>query len=78
MTKNKPDPSFDGMDHDELRRALGFDELTREECLRELFGELFERPPQPADGTARVTQMGPGRRSRPKPQPKPQPKTKDE
>lgn len=48
----------------------GMEQLTYEECLRELFGELFDLPPRPAGGTARVTQMGPGRRSKPRPQPK--------
>ncbi|HLT37512.1 MAG TPA: hypothetical protein VK034_14565 [Enhygromyxa sp.] len=59
------------MSDDELRRALGFDELTYEECARELFGELFDLPPRPpASGPTRVTQMGPGRRSTPRPRAK--------
>ena len=65
-TKRTHEPVADEFEHDQLRRELGFDELTYEACFRELFGELFEVAPR---RTARVTQMGPGRRSGPKPQP---------
>ena len=65
MAKTKPtrEPAAEELEHDQLRRELGFDELAYEECFRELFGELFELPPR---SRVRVTQMGPGRRSRPK------------
>jgi hypothetical protein len=66
-TKRTHEPVADEFEHDQLRRELGFDELTYEACFRELFADLFEVPPRRA---ARVTQMGPGRRSGPKPQPK--------
>jgi hypothetical protein len=61
--------SFEGLDHDQLRRELGFDDLTYEECFRELFGDLLDVPPRAAAGPVRVTQMGPGRRSGPRPRP---------
>lgn len=67
-TKRTREPAGREFEHDQLRRELGFDELTYEECFRELFGDLFDLPPR---SKARVTQTGPGRRSGGKPKPNP-------
>lgn len=68
-TSNNPrrERSFEGLDQDALRRELGFDDLSYEACFCELFGDVFDLRPKP--GSARVTQMGPGHRSRRRPTP---------
>ncbi len=66
--KTRTEPTFEGMSYEQLRAELGFDELTYEACFRELFGEAFDLSPgsQEPPRAAKVTQMGPGRRNRPK------------
>jgi hypothetical protein len=74
-TKQTREPTAEELEHDQLRRELGFDELTYEACFRELFGELFDVGPRAtADAPPRVTQMGPGRRHGHKTKPTPEEK----
>ncbi|EDM79559.1 hypothetical protein PPSIR1_21064 [Plesiocystis pacifica SIR-1] len=55
----------------QLYRELGFDELTRENCAQELFGD-FDLVGRPRPGErVRVVQTGPGRRD-PRPANEPQ------
>ena len=70
-TKRQPEreATVDGLTYEQLRRELGFEEISYEGLQWELFGEAFgierpksEREPQQRDPT-RVTQAGPGKRS---------------
>lgn len=47
---------------EQLWRELGFDELSYEACLVDLFGDIFEVPKKPGGGNRSVSQAGPARR----------------
>ena len=64
-TRREPEATVDGLTYEQLRRELGFDEITYEGLQWELFAEAFGLV-RPDDGErrepTRVTQVGPGRR----------------
>jgi hypothetical protein len=62
-TARKASEQVLGQAREELLQELGLDQLTREACLRGVFGDLFE--PEPGGDGWTVTQAGPGRRSSP-------------
>jgi hypothetical protein len=61
-TARKPSEQVLGQTREELLRDLGLGQLTREACLRGLFGDVLNEP-QPGEDGWTVTQVGPGRRS---------------
>lgn len=61
-TARKASEEVLGQTREELLRDLGLDQLTREACLRGVFGNLLDEPPPSGDSWT-VTQVGPGRRS---------------
>ncbi len=66
-SKRRPEPTFDGKTREDLLRELGLEELTYEACFHSLFAELLDdlMPSASDTGGGRVTQMGPGRRTKP-------------
>jgi hypothetical protein len=62
-TARKASEQVLGQTREELLRDLGLDQLTREACLRGVFGDLLDEEPGPGGDGWTVTQVGPGHRS---------------